>query len=109
MEIGLALASALLFALGSVLQQRAGVDAPSAGTHAGLLLRMARRPVWLAGIASDVLGFVAQAAALGVGLYTLFHPGLRKGNGGSVEAEEGHDLEPEPTDAGVPADVLPFP
>lgn len=74
MEIGLALASALLFALGSVLQQRAGVDAPSAGAHAGLLLRMARQPVWLAGIASDVLGFVAQAAALGVGRLAVVQP-----------------------------------
>ena len=67
MEIVLALTSALLFALGNVLQQKAGLDASSAGASSGLLLRMARRPVWLAGIASDGLGFVAQAAALGIG------------------------------------------
>jgi hypothetical protein len=66
-EIVLSLASAMLFALGSVLQQRAGVSAPATGAHTGLLLRMARRPVWLAGIASEGLGFVAQAAALGIG------------------------------------------
>jgi hypothetical protein len=65
-EIGLALVSAVLFALGSVLQQKAGLDAPSAGASSSLLLRMARRPVWLAGIASDGLGFVAHAAALGI-------------------------------------------
>ena len=74
MEIVLALVSALLFALGTVLQQKAGFGAPSAGASSGLLLRMARRPVWLAGIASDALGFVAQAAALGVGRLAVVQP-----------------------------------
>jgi drug/metabolite transporter (DMT)-like permease len=74
MEIVLALVSSVLFALGSVLQQKAGVDAPSAGTSSGLLLRMARRRVWLAGIGSDALGFVAQAAALGVGRLAVVQP-----------------------------------
>jgi drug/metabolite transporter (DMT)-like permease len=73
-EIVLALTSALLFALGSVLQQKAGLDASSAGASSGLLLRMARRPVWLAGIASDGLGFVAQAAALGIGRLAVVQP-----------------------------------
>lgn len=74
MEIVLSLASAMLFALGTVLQQRAGVSEPSAGAHAGLVLRMARRPVWLAGVASDGLGFVAQAAALGIGRLAVVQP-----------------------------------
>ena len=74
MEIVLALASAMLFALGTVLQQRAGVSAPSAGAHTGLVLRMARRPVWLAGIAADGLGFAAQAAALGIGRLSVVQP-----------------------------------
>jgi drug/metabolite transporter (DMT)-like permease len=73
-EVGLALVSALLFALGTVLQQKAGLDAPSAGASSSLLLRMARRPVWLAGIASDGLGFVAQAAALGIGRLAVVQP-----------------------------------
>jgi drug/metabolite transporter (DMT)-like permease len=73
-EIGLALVSALLFALGSVLQQKAGLDAPSSGASSSLLLRMARRPVWLAGIGSDALGFVAQAAALGIGRLAVVQP-----------------------------------
>jgi drug/metabolite transporter (DMT)-like permease len=73
-EIGLALVSALLFALGSVLQQKAGLDAPASGTSSGLLLRMARRPVWLAGIASDAVGFVAQAAALELGRLAVVQP-----------------------------------
>lgn len=74
MEIVLSLASAMLFALGTVLQQRAGVSAPSTGADAGLLLRMARRPAWVAGIASDGLGFAAQAAALRVGRLAVVQP-----------------------------------
>jgi hypothetical protein len=66
-DLILALVAALLFALGTVLQQKAGMDQPSEGATAGLLVRMARRPTWLAGIASDILGFFAQAAALGLG------------------------------------------
>jgi drug/metabolite transporter (DMT)-like permease len=73
-DIVLALVAALLFALGSVLQQRAGLDAPAEGSSSGLLLRMARRPVWLAGIASDALGFVAQAIALSVGRLAIVQP-----------------------------------
>src|SRR5512142_21026 len=75
-EVALALVSALLFALGTVLQQKASLDAPStaAGSHAGLLLRMARRPTWLAGIAADALGFVAQAVALTVGRIAVVQP-----------------------------------
>jgi drug/metabolite transporter (DMT)-like permease len=73
-EIVLALASALFFALGSALQQKAGVAAPSEGASTGLLLRMARRPAWVAGIGADLLGFVTQAAALGVGRLAVVQP-----------------------------------
>ena len=64
-DVVLALVAALLFALGTVLQQRAGLEAPSEGASSGLLLRMARRPVWLAGIAADGLGFVAPGGGAG--------------------------------------------
>jgi drug/metabolite transporter (DMT)-like permease len=64
----------MLFALATVLQQRAGVGAPSAGTSAGLVLRMATQRVWLAGIVFDGLGFVAQAAALGSGRLAVVQP-----------------------------------
>ena len=74
MDVVLALVAALLFALGTVLQQRAGLEAPSEGASSGLLLRMAKRPVWLAGIAADGLGFVAQAAALGIGRLAVVQP-----------------------------------
>ncbi len=75
MDAVLALAAAFLFALGSVLQQRAGMDEPEGeGSDAGLLLRMARRPVWLAGIAADALGFIGQAVALTIGRLAVVQP-----------------------------------
>jgi drug/metabolite transporter (DMT)-like permease len=73
-EIVLALISAVMFALGSVLQQKAGSDAPTNGASGPLLFRMAQRPVWLAGIAADGLGFVSQAAALGIGRLDVVQP-----------------------------------
>jgi len=78
MEIVIALVAALLFALGSVLQQKAGMDEPEAseGSGSGLLLRMARRPVWLAGIAADALGFAGQAIALTIGRLAVVQPVL---------------------------------
>ena len=45
-----------------------------AGAGAGLLVRMARRPVWLAGIAADALGFVGQAVALTIGRLSVVQP-----------------------------------
>jgi drug/metabolite transporter (DMT)-like permease len=73
-DIVLALAAALLFALGTVLQQKAGLDEPSEGSGSSVLLRMVHRPVWLAGVAADALGFVAQAAALGIGRLSVVQP-----------------------------------
>jgi drug/metabolite transporter (DMT)-like permease len=57
-----------------VLQQKAGLEKPSEGGSSGLLLRMARRPVWLAGILADAFGFLAQAAALGIGRLAVVQP-----------------------------------
>jgi drug/metabolite transporter (DMT)-like permease len=75
-EYLLALAAALLFALGTVLQQKASLDDPSTaeGSGAGLLVRMARKPVWLAGILADAFGFVAQAVALTIGRIAVVQP-----------------------------------
>jgi drug/metabolite transporter (DMT)-like permease len=73
-DIVLALVAAVLFAVGTVLLQKAGMDEPAGGSDSGLLLRMARRPVWLAGIAADGLGFVAQAAALSIGRLAVVQP-----------------------------------
>lgn len=74
MDIVLAIAAAVFFAFGTVLQQKAGLESPSEGGSSGLLLRMARRPVWLAGIAADALGFVCQAVALAVGRLAVVQP-----------------------------------
>jgi drug/metabolite transporter (DMT)-like permease len=73
-DIVLALVAALLFALGTVLLQKAGMAEPAGGSTSGLLLRMARRPVWLAGIAADALGFVLQAVALTIGRLAVVQP-----------------------------------
>lgn len=74
MDIVLAVVAALLFAVGTVLQQKAGLDEPLEAEGSGLLLQMVRRPVWLAGIAADVLGFVAQAVALTIGRLAVVQP-----------------------------------
>src|ERR671919_324040 len=67
MAVALALASAAVFALGTVLQQREAMEDPDAQSgSAGVLLRLARRPVWLAGVTAYGVGFGLQAAALGV-------------------------------------------
>ena len=77
MAVGLALAAALLFSLGTVLQQQvaSGMSSKEAG-GAGFLLRLARRPRWLAGIAALALGFACQAAALAVGRLVVVQPVL---------------------------------
>ncbi|MFN8130212.1 MAG: DMT family transporter [Solirubrobacteraceae bacterium] len=75
MDILLALAAAFCFALGTVLQQKAAVDSSEAeALRAGFLLRLARRPVWVAGLSVDALGFVFQAWALGVGRLVVVQP-----------------------------------
>jgi drug/metabolite transporter (DMT)-like permease len=74
MAVALALAAALLFALGTVLQQRVAAAAPDEAGGASFLLRLARRPLWLAGVAADALGFVGQAAALAVGRLSVVQP-----------------------------------
>lgn len=74
MQVILALVSALLFAIGTVLQQKAGMDAQTSGRSPGLLVRMARQRLWLLGIVSDVGGFFAQAAALRIGQLAVVQP-----------------------------------
>ena len=74
MQVILALVSALLFAIGTVLQQKAGIDALASGTSPGLLVRMARQRLWLVGIVCDIGGFFAQAAALRLGQLAVVQP-----------------------------------
>ena len=75
MAIALALVAALLFSLGTVLQQQVAAQASEEEARgAGFLLRLARQPRWLAGIVADGFGFVAQAAALGFGRIGVVQP-----------------------------------
>jgi drug/metabolite transporter (DMT)-like permease len=75
MDVVLALAAALCFSLGTVLQgQVAATASEEEARRAGFLLRLARRPRWLAGIAADALGFVAQAIALAIGRLVVVQP-----------------------------------
>jgi drug/metabolite transporter (DMT)-like permease len=71
----LAVVSAAVFALGTVLQQRVAMEAPEAQeASAGLLLQLARHPVWLAGVASYGIAYGIQAAALGDGRLVVVQP-----------------------------------
>jgi drug/metabolite transporter (DMT)-like permease len=73
--IAVALAAALLFAVGFVMQQRAASEVPDdEALGLALVKRLVRRPIWLAGTAADTLGYVAQAAALGLGSLVLVQP-----------------------------------
>ena len=79
MEVVLAAAASFFFALGTVLQQKGAVAEGGGGTGAGaakLLLRLARRPVWVGGIVADGLGFLSQAAALAIGRLVVVQPVL---------------------------------
>lgn len=71
----LALGSAAVFALGMVLQQRVAMAAPEAQEgSAGVLLQLARHPVWLAGIGAYGVAYGLQAAALGIGRLVVVQP-----------------------------------
>lgn len=55
--------------------QRLGArNAAPPGFDASLLLRLARRPIWLLGLASMILGFVLQVTALHFGALALVQP-----------------------------------
>src|SRR6266700_3672641 len=71
----LAVAAALCTATASVCQ-RAGArnTGPAAGFDARLMIRLARQPAWLLGIAAMIGGFVFQITALRFGELALVQP-----------------------------------
>jgi drug/metabolite transporter (DMT)-like permease len=75
MAILLALAASVCTATASVCQ-RAGArnTGPAAGFDARLIVRLARQPVWLLGIAAMIGGFVFQLTALRFGELALVQP-----------------------------------
>ena len=75
MTVLLAILSAAVFGCGVVLQQRMAWDVPAEhAARPSLLLRLVRRPLWLIGMAADVIGFGLQAAALRHGSLLVVQP-----------------------------------
>jgi drug/metabolite transporter (DMT)-like permease len=73
--IPLALLASLCTATSSVCQRLGARDSqPSGGLDIWLVFRLARRPIWLLGIASMILGFVFQVTALHYGALALVQP-----------------------------------
>jgi drug/metabolite transporter (DMT)-like permease len=71
----LAVAASFCTATASVCQRRGARQArTTGGFDAGLVLRLARSPAWLLGIASMILGFVFQLTALRFGALALVQP-----------------------------------
>ena len=71
----LALASAASYGLAAVLQHHAAIrEAPELSLRAGLLVRLARRPLWLVGNAFDGVGYLFQFLALRRGSLALVEP-----------------------------------
>jgi drug/metabolite transporter (DMT)-like permease len=73
--VALALTASVFTALASVAQRRAAAPAPGEnGLGLHLVHYLLHRPVWFLGIASMILGFVFQVAALRVGSLSLVQP-----------------------------------
>jgi drug/metabolite transporter (DMT)-like permease len=70
----LAIAASFCTATSSVCQRMGASSESGAGFDLALLLRLARRPVWLLGFASMILGFVLQITALHYGALALVQP-----------------------------------
>ncbi|MFN8216257.1 MAG: DMT family transporter [Solirubrobacterales bacterium] len=71
----LALVAALIFALATVLQQRVAMTASDRQARSPLfLLRLARNPVWLAGIVLVWIGYGFHVAALSGGQLVVVQP-----------------------------------
>lgn len=76
----LALAAAFMFALSNVLEQREAEQLPDDDSlRLGLMMRLVRRPWWLAGFGADISGYVFHAAALGFGSLIFVQPLLVTG------------------------------
>lgn len=70
-----ALMSAVCFGVASVAQQYAASKAPAGESlRPGLLLDLARRPLWVAGMGLTVVSFVMQGVALAFGPLVLVQP-----------------------------------
>lgn len=75
--IGLAITAAASFAVANVVQQRVAAKLRS-GTafDSGVLLKLIRRPLWLAGLGLVIVSLSLQATALGLGRLVVIEPVL---------------------------------
>ncbi len=72
-----AVAAAISFAGANVLQQRVAARLRSdAAFDSAVLLRLVRRPLWLAGLGLVILSITLQATALGLGRLVIIEPVL---------------------------------
>jgi drug/metabolite transporter (DMT)-like permease len=74
MAILLAVAASLCTATSSVCQRLGASSVETKGFDLALIFRLARRPVWLLGLASMIAGFGFQVAALRFGALALVQP-----------------------------------
>jgi drug/metabolite transporter (DMT)-like permease len=75
MAVAFALLAGLSYSGAAVLQQRvASAQPPELSLHVRLILAVARRPLWLLGVAFDVGGYLFEAAALHAGSVALVGP-----------------------------------
>jgi hypothetical protein len=81
LPIVLALGAAACFGVSATVEQRAAARTRSTGAavQAGLLLRLVRQPLWLAGFGVALGHFALQASALGLGRLVLVSPLLSCG------------------------------
>jgi drug/metabolite transporter (DMT)-like permease len=80
LTVVLALGAGLCYATAAVVQQRvAAQQPPELALSPRLIVSLARRPLWLAGIAVDILAYLMEAAALGVGSVVVVGPLLASG------------------------------
>ena len=70
----LAVAASLCTATASVCQRLGASSNETTGFDVWLVFRLARRPVWLLGVASMILGFAFQLSALHYGALALVQP-----------------------------------
>jgi drug/metabolite transporter (DMT)-like permease len=80
LPVVLALGAGLCYATAAVVQQRVAAQQPDElSLSPRLIVRLARRPLWLAGIAVDLLAYLMEAAALGFGSVVVVGPLLASG------------------------------
>jgi drug/metabolite transporter (DMT)-like permease len=80
LPVVLALLAGLCYAIASVIQQRVAAQQPEElSLSPRLVVALARRPLWLAGIGVDIAAYLLEAAALGKGSVLVVGPLLASG------------------------------